>query len=82
MARVWRLQEAKGRFSEVVDQSEHAPQIISKRGVATAVVLSYAKYLKLIKHAKLSVFLRESPLAEAELDLARDQSRARDEIMR
>lgn len=83
MARVWRLQEAKSRFGEVVDQSEFAPQIITRRGVPTAVVISYAEYRKMIlNQAKLTVFLRGSPLAEAELDLTRDRSPARDEIVR
>jgi antitoxin Phd len=78
MARVWRLQEAKSRFGDVVDQSDLAPQIITRRGVATAVVISYAAYRKLIlNQAKLTVFLRESPLAEVDLDLARDQSPVR-----
>ena len=33
MARTWQLQEAKSRFSEVVNEAiEHGPQIVSRHG--------------------------------------------------
>jgi len=39
MARVWQLQEAKNKFSEVVDEAlKHGPQVITKRGVETVIV--------------------------------------------
>jgi prevent-host-death family protein len=76
MARVWQLQEAKNKFSEVVDEAiKRGPQIITKRGVETAIVLSYAEYRKVMLNQKrLSDFFRESPLAEVDLDLRRDKS--------
>lgn len=46
----WQLQDAKNRLSEVVDTSlSKGPQIISRRGKNTAVVLSYVDYKKLAK---------------------------------
>jgi len=37
----WQLQHAKARFSELVDDAvEKGPQIVTRRGVDTAVVLS------------------------------------------
>jgi prevent-host-death family protein len=74
MARVWQLQEAKNKFSEVVEEAvKHGPQIITRRGVETAIVLSYTEYRKMmLSQKKLSEFFRGSPLAEAELDLTRD----------
>jgi prevent-host-death family protein len=40
MARTWQLQEAKNRFSEVVEEAlKEGPQVITRRGVETAVVL-------------------------------------------
>ncbi len=46
----WQLQEAKNKFSEVVDTSlTKGPQIISRRGKNTAVVMSYAEYQNLTK---------------------------------
>jgi prevent-host-death family protein len=76
MARVWQLQEAKNKFSEVVDEAiKQGPQIITKRGVETVIVLSYAEYRKVMLNQKrLSDFFRESPLAEVDLDLRRDRS--------
>ncbi len=82
MARVWQLQEAKNKFSEVVDKAiKHGPQIITKRGVETVIVLSYAEYRKVIlNRKKLSDFFRESPLAGVDLDLRHDKSGLRANI--
>jgi prevent-host-death family protein len=82
MARVWQLQEAKNRFSEVVDKAiKHGPQIITKRGVETVIVLSYAEYRKVIlNRKKLSDFFRESPLAGVDLNLRHDKSGLRADI--
>ncbi len=82
MGRVWQLQEAKNKLSEVVDEAlTDGPQVITKRGVETAIVLSYADYRKLLlSQQKLSDFFRESPLAGVELDLARDTSPNREDL--
>jgi prevent-host-death family protein len=82
MARIWQLQEAKNKFSEVVDEAlHHGPQVITRRGVETAIVLSYTEYRKLVLHQqKLSDFFRESPLTGVELDLTRDTSPAREDL--
>jgi antitoxin Phd len=79
MARVWQIQEAKNKFSEVVDEAiKRGPQIITKRGVETVIVLSYAEYRRvMLNQKKLSDFFRESPLAEVDLDLRRDRSALR-----
>jgi prevent-host-death family protein len=81
MMRMWQLQEAKNKFSEVVDEAiRGGPQLITKRGVEAVVLLSYAEYRRLIvTQQKLSTFFRESPLVEASLDLRRDTSSARPE---
>jgi antitoxin Phd len=78
--RSWQLQEAKNKFSRVVENAVHdGPQIITKHGVEVAIVLSYAEYQKMIaSRGKLSTFFRESPLVDTELDLARDKSEARE----
>lgn len=37
----WQLQDAKARFSELIDDAvERGPQIVTRRGVDTAVVVS------------------------------------------
>ena len=75
MARVWQLQEAKNKLSEVVEEAiEHGPQVISRRGAEVAVVLSYKEYLTLKKsRTNLAQFFLESPLRGSNLDLKRDR---------
>ncbi len=82
MARTWQIQEAKNKLSEVVDEAiKHGPQIITKRGVETVIVLSYTEYRKVMLNQKrLSDFFRESPLAEVGLDLKRDENGPRENI--
>jgi antitoxin Phd len=79
---VWQLQEAKNKFSEVVQEAvECGPQVITRRGVKTAVVLSYAEYRKTqLSQGSLSEFFRDSPLVGVDLDLQRDTSPPRDEV--
>ena len=79
MIRTWQLQEAKTKFSRVIENAvKGSPQIITKRGVEVAVVLSYTEYQKMIaSRTSLSAFFRNSPLAGTDLDLTRDKSNDR-----
>jgi prevent-host-death family protein len=81
MSCVWQLHEAKSKFSEVVEAAlKYGPQVITKRGADTAVVLSYMEYRQLtLSNGKVSDFFRESPLSGADLDLTRDGSRLRED---
>jgi prevent-host-death family protein len=74
MNEIWQLQDAKNKFSEVISRAlKQGPQLITKHGKKTAVVLSYTEYEKLRKsQGKLSEFFQSSPLAG--IDLARDKS--------
>lgn len=83
MTQVWQLQEAKSRFSEVVEEAvKNGPQLITKRGVETVIVLSFRDYRKLlVRQKKLSEFFLDSPLAGTNLDLTRDPSPLRDEVV-
>lgn len=76
MSRVWQLQEAKNKFSEVVDQAlRDGPQVVTRRGAETVVVLSYEEYRRLtVSQKSLVEFFRESPFVGVELDLTRDKS--------
>ena len=76
----WQLQEAKNKLSQVVENAVHeGPQIITKRGVEIAIVISFVDYQEMIAaRGKLSTFFRDSPLVGVELDLARDKSGARE----
>lgn len=82
MSRVWQIQEAKNKLSEVVEEAiQHGPQVISRRGAEVAVVLSYEEYLSLRKsRTNLADFFLSSPLAGSELDLERDRSPVRRDI--
>jgi prevent-host-death family protein len=80
MQHTWPLQDAKNKFSEVVNKAlRHGPQIITRRGVQAVVVLSYEEYQRLQKpQTDLVTFFRNSPLAGGKLDLRRDDSPPRD----
>ena len=82
MAHTWQLQEAKNKFSRVVENAlNDGPQIITRRGVEVAIVLSYAEYQKMLTPSQsLSDFFRASPLAGVDLDLTRDRSDVRDDV--
>ena len=83
MQRVWRLQEAKNKLSEVVDEAiSNGPQLITAtRAAGAAVVISMADYRRLTpREQKLSDFFRTSPLAGMELDLGRDAGPQRPDI--
>ena len=76
----WQLQEAKNKFSQVVEQARRrGPQIITLRGKEAVVVLAVEEYRRLTTPPTgLTEFFRHSPLADAELDLSRSQEPARD----
>ena len=80
MAGTWKLQDAKNRFSEVVQKALKAgPQIVTLRGRETAVILSVEEYRRLARpKTGLVEFLRSSPLADIELDLERDRDTGRE----
>lgn len=44
--RQWSLQDAKNKLSEVIGAAATAPQIVTRRGVKTAVVISYEDYVR------------------------------------
>ncbi|MBK9005486.1 MAG: type II toxin-antitoxin system Phd/YefM family antitoxin [Anaerolineae bacterium] len=70
----WQIQDAKNKLSEVIARAlKQGPQLITRHGEKTVVVVSYNEYEKLRKsQGKLSEFFQASPLAG--LDLKRDKS--------
>jgi antitoxin Phd len=82
MSQTWQLQEAKNKFSQVVQEAlDGEPQIITRRGVEAVVVLSLAEYQKMIaSRGRLSDFFRRSPLVGVELDIEHDTSDARRDV--
>ncbi|WP_348757657.1 type II toxin-antitoxin system Phd/YefM family antitoxin [Candidatus Methylocalor cossyra] len=78
--RVWALQDAKARLSEVVRLAmEHEPQEITLRGEPAVVVLSVEDYRRLV-HPKPSFvdLIRNSPLMDVDIDLTREQTLTRE----
>lgn len=53
MPRVWQVQEAKARFSEMLDSTiSEGPQVVTKRGVEAAVLVSINDWRRLKRLAR------------------------------
>ena len=53
MSKIWQVQDAKARFSELLEASlADGPQIVTKRGVETAVLVPIGQWRRLEKMAK------------------------------
>ena len=62
--RIWPVQDAKARFSEMLEASlKNGPQIVTKRGVEAAVLVPVEEWRRLQDAARLS--LKDLLLAEA-----------------
>lgn len=74
MLKSWQLQEAKNKFSQVVDEAlSSGPQTITRHGKEVAIVIAASEYKKLTaSKIKLSEFFAQSPLSE--ITIARDKS--------
>ncbi len=81
MDNVWQVQDAKARFSEFLETSvAEGPQIVTKRGVPTAVLAPIEQWRRLSSASKpdlKELLLAREPRTE-ELALPRRQFRYRD----
>ena len=79
MHNTWQLQEAKNKFSQVVEEAlTKGPQIVTRHGDEEVVILSIEDYRKMNKpKSGLISFLRSSPLAGSGLDLNRSRDLGR-----
>lgn len=65
----WALQDAKNKLSEVVRAAARGrPQIVTRRGIETAVVISYSEYRRIAaarrrRRPSLAEYLLEMPTA-------------------
>ena len=75
----WQLQEAKNKFSEVVDKAiKDGPQVVTRRGIETVVIVSMDEYQGLTKpKTDIVDFFQKSPLKDANLDLSRNRDLSR-----
>lgn len=80
MRESWQLQDAKNRFSEVVEKAVNTgPQIVTKRGIETVVIMSVEEYRRLTRpKTDLVEFFQNSPLKGIELDLDRNKDLSRE----
>ena len=63
MTKIWQVQEAKARFSALLDASvTDGPQIVSRRGVETVVLVAIEQWRKLERSARPT--LKDLLLAE------------------
>lgn len=79
----WALQDAKSRFSAVVNEAcESGPQIVTRRGLPVAVLVSYEDYSKIDTARPTAVdILLGGPKIEGGLRLERDRSMAREVVL-
>ncbi len=76
----WTVADAKARFSEVLEKARtDGPQIITRNGKQTAVVVGIEEWEKKTKRkGTLAEFLLNSPLHGADIDLERVKGGPRD----
>ena len=80
MSRKWPVQDAKAKFSELLDTAlAEGPQIVTKRGVETAVLLPIKQWRKLEQMTKpdLKELLLTSEARTEDLTPPRGQHRHR-----
>jgi antitoxin Phd len=78
--RTWQLQEAKAKFSKLVDEAiEDGYQTITRNGKPVAVVISKEEFENYRKPKdNLIEFFNKAPFPEIELDTRRDRDLGRD----
>ena len=79
----WQLQDAKNRFSEVVNKAiVKGPQVVTRHGKESVVVISVEEYRRLARpRTDLVSFFRRSPLYDAQIDLSRNKDKPRETLL-
>lgn len=79
--KVWPVQDAKARFSELLDTClRDGPQIVTKRGAETVVLVPIADWRRLQQSARLTLkdlLLADGPRAELQLPIRGRRRRRR-----
>ncbi len=75
----WQLQEAKGKFSQLIKRAAGGDaQVVTVHGKPTAVVVSAEEYARLTRRrGKLSSALLHPELAAEDLDISRSRDTGR-----
>jgi len=73
MKPTWKLQDAKAKFSQVVDDAlKNGPQYVTRHGSKAVVIVSAEEYEELItSRPSFKDFLLSCPKVSADLDLRR-----------
>lgn len=75
----WTVAGAKARLSEVIERAQTDPQIITRHGKPSVVMVSAEEWArKTVRKGTLAEFLMASPLRDANLDLDRVGDQPRD----
>jgi antitoxin Phd len=74
----WQVQEAKARFSELLDRTlKEGAQTVTRHGKPIAVVMSVEEYRRMRRRGKsLKALLAAAPLQRVEIVRSRDTGRA------
>jgi prevent-host-death family protein len=81
MKSTWQVQEAKNKFSEVLERAATEPQVITRHGKKAGVLMSYAHYQQRTAAGKGSIrklYAAAPKLAPGELDIERERDTGRD----
>ncbi len=74
----WQLQDAKSRFSELVDRAlAEGPQLVTRRGAEAVVVIAAPEFRRMYSGLSLRDVLRNTPRGEP-LDLERSAEPVRE----
>ncbi len=75
----WTVAVAKARLSEVIERAQTDPQIITRHGKPSVVMVSAEEWArKTVRKGSLAEFLMASPLRDADIDLERLLDQPRD----
>ena len=76
----WQIQQAKARFSEMVERArKEGPQTVTRHGKAVAVLVPAEEYRRLRSGGKtLKALLAAAPLAGVEISRSHDTGRVVD----
>ena len=78
----WTVAGAKARLSEVIERAQTDPQIITRHGKPSVVIVSAEEWArKTLRKGSLAEFLLASPLRGAELELERQRDEPRDVML-
>ncbi|MGC9453152.1 MAG: type II toxin-antitoxin system Phd/YefM family antitoxin [Oceanipulchritudo sp.] len=81
MKSTWQVQEAKNKFSEVLERAATEPQVITRHGKKAGVLMSYAQYQQRLSANKGSIrklYAAAPKLEPGELDIERERDTGRE----